>query len=188
MSALGRRFEDMPAAVGWPQEPTGDALLDATLRPNRSLPNLGFIALMVAIVAVTSSAGLYFWLQGAWPVVGFFGLDVFLVWLAFRLSYRQGRLRERVHVTTDQLTVVRQHPTGHAQHWVLSPFWARVQVVDPQEHDNQVRVVSHGKTLILGAFLSPDERLDFAASLSLALNRARDARFDGEGDVVAPAE
>lgn len=180
-----RSFEDMPAQVGWPDAPAGNALLDATLAPSRSLPNLGFWALMVTIVGVSVSAGAYFASMGAWPVLGFFGLDVVLVWLAFRLSYRQGRLRERVHVSAEQVTVVREHPGGHVQHWVLSPFWARLHVDDPEEHHVRLRVVSHGKTLILGAFLPPEERVDFAASLVRALNRARDARFDGEGDVVS---
>lgn len=188
MTRSRQRYEDMPAVMGWPDEPAGEALLDATLAPNRSLPNVGFWALMAAILAITTTAGAYFLSKGAWPVVGFFGLDVLLVWLAFRLSYRQGRLRERVHVSAERLTVVRQHPTGHVQHWLLSPFWARVHLDDPEEHHSRVRVVSHGKTLILGAFLSPEERVDFATSLSRALNRARDVRHEDDGGSLAPAE
>lgn len=169
----------MPATVGWPPQPEGVALLDAELTPNRSLHNVGFLVLMATLVVMSFSAGLVFLLMGAWPVMGFFGLDVLLVWLAFRLSYRQGRLRERVRVTADAVTVMRQQPTGHVQHWTLSPIWARVAIEDPVEHESLVRLTSHGKTLVLGAFLSPDERGAFAKALKAALSAARDVRFPG---------
>ena len=37
-------------------------------------------------------------LTGAWPVMGFFGLDVLLVYVAFKLNYRSGRLYETVEL------------------------------------------------------------------------------------------
>ena len=43
---------------------------------------------MVAIGAVSFVAGVVFLLMGAWPVFGFFGLDVLLLYWAFRLNYR----------------------------------------------------------------------------------------------------
>ena len=38
-------------------------------------------------------------LAGAWPVIGFFGLDVALIYLAFKLNYRSGRLYETIELT-----------------------------------------------------------------------------------------
>ena len=63
--------------------------------------------LMMALVACSFAAGLAFWLMGAWPVVGFFGLDILLVQFAFRLNYRAARAAEEISLTRDRLTVRR---------------------------------------------------------------------------------
>ncbi|WP_425410669.1 DUF2244 domain-containing protein [Hyphococcus sp.] len=149
------------------------AFFDAVLYPNRSLPNAGYIAVMSIVIGANILFGTYFYALGAWPVIGFCGLDVFAVWLAFKLSYWQGRLRERVRVTQDDMLVARVLPSGHETRWRLQPFWTRVSIDRPVKHESQVRVTSKGGVLILGAFLSPDERARFAESLSDALNRTR---------------
>lgn len=149
-----------------------DAVFDAVLIPNRSLPNAGFLAVMAIVIAANIVFGVYFFSIGAWPVIGFCGLDVFLVWLAFRISYRQGRLRERVIVRSRDLRVSRVLPSGHESRWRLDPYWTRVVIDRPDEHEAQVRIVSKGRSLVLGAFLSPDERMSFGRSLADALARA----------------
>ena len=149
------------------------AVFDAVLRPNRSLPNSGFIAVMAAVCIVNFFAGLVFFLQGAWPVIGFCGLDILLVWGAFKLSYRQGRLRERVVVTPEALTVQRILPSGHETRWSLQPYWTRLALERAGEHDARVRLVSHGRSLFLGAFLAPEEREEFGRALKTALDAAR---------------
>lgn len=154
--------------------PDGEpSLFDAVLYPNRSLPNSGFLAVMAVVIGSNLFFGTYFYLLGAWPVIGFCGLDVFLVWLAFKLSYRQGRLRERVRITEDDMWVARVLPSGHETRWRLQPYWTRVSIDQPVRHESQVRVTSKGGILILGSFLSPEERGRFAEALSDALGRAR---------------
>lgn len=178
-----RSIEDMaPVMKGRALEPVvparcgeNPALFDAILYPHRSLPNAGFIAVMAVVIAVNLTLGLSFYLIGAWPVLGFCGLDIFLVWLAFRLSYRQGRLHERVRIEPDAMWVARVLPSGHETRWRLHPFWARVSIDRPVKHESQVRVTSKGRTLILGSFLSPRERGEFAEALAAALARARNA-------------
>jgi len=149
------------------------SLFDAILSPNRSLPNSGFLAVMSIVIGANITFGVYFYALGAWPVIGFCGLDVFLVWLAFKLSYRQGRLRERVLITPRDMWVARVLPSGHEMRWRLQPFWTRVEIDKPIGHESQVRVTSKGNTLILGAFLSPEERGRFADALARALGQAR---------------
>lgn len=156
-----------------PTQEDRHALFDAVLYPNRSLPNAGFLAVMAVVIGANILFGAYFYAIGAWPVIGFCGLDVFLVWLAFKLSYRQGRLREHVHMNEDELWVSRILPSGHESRWRLQPAWTRVSIDRPLAHESQVRVTSKGETLILGAFLSPEERDRFAGALNFALGRAR---------------
>src|SRR5882724_12431322 len=81
--------------------------LDTVLAPHRSLPPIGFLAVMASFGGISFVAGIYFVLHGAWPVMGFFGLDVALVYLAFRVNYRSARREERIRLLGDALTVER---------------------------------------------------------------------------------
>ena len=147
---------------------------DAVLMPHRSLSPTGFWVLMTLISAVSFVSGMFFALHGAWPVFGYFGLDVLLIYLAFRASYRSARLYETVKLTTDALVVERIGPGGRRARWSFQPYWLRVEMDDPPQHHSQLRLTSHGRSLVLGAFLSPGERFEFAAALNAALRRQRD--------------
>jgi uncharacterized membrane protein len=155
-----------------PEAAPGETLFDAVLYPNRSLPNAGFLAVMAIVISANILFGIYFFSIGAWPVIGFCGLDVFLVWLAFKLSYRQGRLKERVIIREGDMRVSRVLPSGHESRWRLQPHWARVVIDREGQHEARVRVVSRGRSLVLGAFLAPEERVAFGRSLADAVARA----------------
>ena len=148
---------------------------DAVLTPHRSLSPTGFWVLMTLVSAVSFVSGMFFALHGAWPVFGYFGLDVLLIYLAFRASYRSARLYETVKLTADALVVERIGPGRRRARWSFQPYWLRVELDDPPQHHSQLRLTSHGRSLVLGAFLSPGERFELAAALSQALRRQRDA-------------
>jgi uncharacterized membrane protein len=74
-------------------------LFSALLTPHRSLSRTGFMVLMGFICAVSFAAGLVFLLMGAWPVLGFFGLDVLVIWWAFRINFRDAKATEEISVT-----------------------------------------------------------------------------------------
>jgi uncharacterized membrane protein len=101
------------------QEP---GIFRAVLAPHRSLSPAGFIALMTVIGIVGFVAGTAFFLLGAWPVVGFLGLDVAVIYLAFRLNYRSGRLRETIELQPEALTVTRHHPSGRREAFTFNPY------------------------------------------------------------------
>lgn len=165
--------ETWPAEAEAPEPFDGPLFMDAELAPNRSLANPAFIALMMAIAVITFTAGILFVTIGAWPVTGFFGLDAVLVWLAFKISYRDGRAREWVRVNARDIEVVRRHPTGHMQRFRLPTTWIRLQLNDPDEHHVQIALSAHGRALVLGNFLSPNERRAFCDALGRAIDAAR---------------
>ena len=66
--------------------------LDVTLLPYRSLSKRGFRNLMFTVSFIFFSIGVYFWYLGAWPVFGFLGLDVFLLYYAFKINYKSEKL------------------------------------------------------------------------------------------------
>lgn len=154
--------------------PDGRTHFHAVLHPHRSLARPGFLALMGVLLVVNVGLGTLFWVHGAWPVVGFLGLDMLAVYAAFRVNYRSGRLYEEVRLTDTVLRVDRVWPSRRMRTWRFEPYWLKVQIDDPPRHESQVKLVSHGQTLTVGAFLSPDERADFAKALGDALSRWRD--------------
>ena len=148
-------------------------LFDAILQPNTSLKPKGFMLLMVAIASVSFVVGMVFMVAGAWPVVGFLGLDVALIYLAFKANYRWARMYETVRLTSDSLLVERISPSGKVQRWSFQPYWLKVQIDTPVKHDSQLVLSSHGKRLKIGAFLTADERLELAHALQDALAKLR---------------
>ena len=177
MSAICR-----PAPVGPETDAKGNplplardaALFDAELRPHRSLSPRGFVLLMAGVCAISFTGGLAFFLAGAWPVVGFFGLDIFLIQLAFRMNYRAARASEDVELYPDRLTVRRTKPNGRQTEFSLNPYWARLEVErHPEIGVTGVKIASHGKRFTIAAFLGPHERESFADAFSAALAEAR---------------
>jgi uncharacterized membrane protein len=175
------RIEPFPAK---PPRPSGAVYMDAVLAPNRSLSAQGLRIVMLATAAISFVSGLFFLSLGAWPVIGFFGLDVVLVWLAFRASFRSGqRQREMVLVASDMIQVGRRPAKGPEQWWGLSPHFARVDVEDPDGWEAQVALAAGPDRLALATFLSPAERVGFARALRDAIAQARSERHSSEGRV-----
>lgn len=148
-------------------------LFDALLTPYRSLSPTGFTILMSAIGLVAFAAGLAFYLIGAWPVIGFGGVELGLFWLMFRLNYRSARISERVRLTPGSLTVERRDLEGEVERWSFPAYWLRVELAEPTEPDSPLVLSSHGRSLAIGRFLPPGERLEFANALRAALATAR---------------
>lgn len=158
-----------------PRPPAGGGpfVMNAELRPHRSLPNWAFRMLIGVLVVAMGLAGAFYALTGAWPVLGFFGLDLLLILWAFRASYKAGTMRERVRVAGDGVWVTRHHPTGHRQDFYVPATTLRIDLVAAGRHEAQLRLVSRGAVLILGHFLPPDERTEFGTALQKAVERAR---------------
>ena len=158
------------ARAGSPEPP----IFSTVLRPYRSLSARGFAVLMVAIGACTFAIGLSFWLLGAWPVVGFLGLDLLLIQFAFRMNYRAARAAEEISLTRDRLSVTAISPSGIAVETGFNPYWARLEVDrHPEIGVTGVRIASHGNRLDVARFLGPREREVFAAALGAALASVR---------------
>lgn len=149
------------------------ASFDAVLYPHRSLDPKGFRALCIFLGLASVAVGIVFINMGAWPIVGFFGLDALLLYLGFKATYRSGRLRETVRLDAEGLHVTRTHPNGKVQRWKLEPYWVQVRLDDPPQHQSQLILASHGKGLEIGTFLAPHEKGEFAQALRDALHRHR---------------
>ncbi len=152
--------------------------MDALLQPNRSLSANGFRTVMLSMAAMSFFASLIFLSMGAWPVMGFFGLDVALIYLAFKVNFKSGeRERETVRVTAQEIAISKTCYRGQTGWWHVSPSFARVQVNQLNEYEAQVSLTAGGTTVPLATCLSSPERLAFAKALQTALDSARNERY-----------
>jgi uncharacterized membrane protein len=155
------------------QEAQPAETFNAILTPHRSLSPFGFLVLMSSIALVSFVVGMYFLLLGAWPILGFFGLDVLLIYVAFRLNYRSGREYERVELSPRLLKLTRVDPRGLAESYDFNPYWVRVGLTEEADGRTIMWLTSHGRELVFGRFLSDDERREFVEALRSALMSAR---------------
>ena len=129
---------------------------------------------MALVGGLSFIGGMFFFLLGAWPVIGFLGLDVLLVYWAFRANYRAAAAFEEVTVTPSELRLRRVSHRGEVAEWTLNPVWTKL---DREKHEEfgllKLFLVSRGRRLSVAGFLSPKERESFAAALSAALGEAR---------------
>jgi uncharacterized membrane protein len=167
--------ERAPETYGTFAAPPGggeDAMFDAVITPHRSLTRRGFAILMSAIGFFSFATGLAFAFMGAWPVMGFFGIDVALIYWAFRLNFRSARAFEHVLLTRDMLFIRRSDPRGRVVETRIQPYWLRVSERGG-EGPGEIRLTSHGRTYSIGAWLTAQERGEFLVALESALQRLR---------------
>ncbi|MEM1372719.1 MAG: DUF2244 domain-containing protein [Pseudomonadota bacterium] len=156
-----------------------EGVFKAILTPHRSLSGRGFFLVMLFVAVVCAGWGLYFASLGAWPILGFFGLDVLIIYVAFRMNYRDGRAYEAVDVTPEALTLTRVAPSGRKDRFTFQTYWVRVLLSEWPDGRTVLRLASHGEELVFGTFLTDDERKDFAVALRDALQKARNPNLSG---------
>lgn len=127
--------------------------LNLTIYPHRSLSKKGFKILMLVIIFLCLTGGIIFWFMGAWPVFGFFGLDILLIYLAFKINYKSGEVYERIVIASEKFKISRGFPSGKVQTWELNPYWARVELIKIQNQSKLI-ISSKEKVVSIGSFLN----------------------------------
>jgi len=151
------------------QTPNPAARQTFVLRPHRSLSAPGFLIFMSVYGAISFVAGIVFYSMGAWPVLGFCGLDVALVWWAFRANYFAARQSETIELTADEVTVCASDPRGRTRTSRFNPYWLRVDVLEQAGDVCELRLRAKGRGVAVGRFLSDPERRDLAVALREAV-------------------
>ncbi len=147
----------------------------ATLTAYRSLNARNFNLVMILFGGVTGVAGLWFLAQGAWPVFGFFGLDVLALYIAFRVNYRAGRAFEEIAVSRARLRVRKVAANGSAREFSFNPYWARLVVARRPEGVVDLSIAHRQERLAIAQVLNPEDRESFAKAFAAALATARAA-------------
>ncbi len=156
------------------REPLDREIFSARLSPHRSLTRRGVRILLSVFAAACLLTGIRFAILGAWPVLGFLGLDILLLYLAFRANFRAAPAYEHVRVTPLELQLARVSARGARAEWRFHPAWVQLE---RQEHEEfgveRLALVSRGRRVEIARFLGPDQKAEFADALSRALSIAR---------------
>ena len=154
--------------------------LDAVLQPPRSLSPRGFGRLMAGFAAAALCASLAFASIGAYPVLGFFGVELLALYLVFRLSFQAQTARTYLRVTAEAVDVRKVDGRGRERRARLPAGFARVEL-DPDGRGAQaLRLAVAGRAYAIGEHLTPEERESLAHALRQALRAARCERYEGE--------
>lgn len=159
-------------------EANTSTIFAAKLTPYRSLGRKGFLVLMICLSLICFTAGAAFYAIGAWPVLGFFGLDVLIIFIAFKLNYRAAREYEVITLSNDALDIKQVSAKGTENQHSFNPFWVRLAIERKEDEGvTGLTLTSHGESLKVGNFLNPGDRETFGNALQDALRRARQPVF-----------
>lgn len=142
-----------------------------TLTPHRSLSREGFVVLMLIVVLMNFAGGLLFLVLGAWPVAGFMGLDVLLIWWAFRRNFADANCVEHITVEQDLVTLKRVSAAGSEETLEFNRRWLKVELEYDvtREMVGRLLLVYRGVLTEVGSFLGRDERQSLSKALRVAL-------------------
>jgi uncharacterized membrane protein len=155
-------------------DPWNAQIFAARIRPHRSLNQQNYRLLLMIFCGAAFFTTLPFLFLGAWPVVGFMGLDVLLFWWAFRVNFRDARAYEDVSVTPLELRLAKVSPRGERAEWSWNPIWVRLVREEDEDYGvTRVALVSREREVEVAGFLGPDARAEFAAGLARALAEAK---------------
>lgn len=143
------------------------------LFPPRSLSRRAARNIVLFLAGLTTTIGFIFWSIGAWPVIGFLGVDVLLLSLAFYFSFRSARQEERIELGRANLRVTRISVRGERQEFDFQPYWLRVELERGEDEQSALFLRTHGKSLEIGQFLGADEKENLAEKLEAVLRQTR---------------
>lgn len=144
-----------------------------TLRPNRSLSREGLATIIAIVAGLNLAAGLFFWIMGAWPIVGFMGLDVALIWWALRRNWSEGESFEQISIAGDEVTLLRKPWRGEASSRHFNRRWLRVELEfdEARELVGRLHLAYRGRRHEIGSFLGAEDRQSLAKALRQALQQ-----------------
>ena len=126
---------------------------------------------MLSLGFISFIAGITFMLKGAWPVFGFFGLDVLLVYVFFKINFRSGRKKEIIILTKNKLIIEFYDEKKFLKRHYLDPNWIKINLIKIKNEISKLKITSKNKSIVIGSFLRHEEKIDVVKSLEKALKK-----------------
>ena len=130
--------------------------------------------LMAGIAAVIFLTSIPFYILGAWPVVGFLGLDIILIYLAFRYNNRAALTYEEIVLSRIELLFRAVTWRGSVRETRFNPLWTRLEREEhPEFGTERIEIVQGRRRIEVAKHLGRAERGDFADAFESALITAK---------------
>ena len=130
-------------------------------RRNNSLGPGGRRGVFAFIFVVSVGIAAAFAVLGAWLILPFAGLEMLVLYLAFRYVDRHAADYELIAIDGDRVEV-ESFEGGRRRRHEFNRQWARLVVVGDGE---RVALRSHGRELEIGRFVGAERRLEIAREL-----------------------
>jgi uncharacterized membrane protein len=113
--------------------PADKLVFSARLHPNHSLSRNGRFFVLAGTVLVGVFISIPLSLLGAWPVIGFYGLDIMALYIAFRVCNARALDYEELILTEVELLFRKVSHKGSNREWRFNAFWVRLQREEHKE-------------------------------------------------------
>ena len=139
-----------------------------TARRNNSLSSSGRRLVFAFILTVSFGiAAVFSFGFGAWPIMPFAGIEMAVLYVAFRYVDGHAGDYERITIKGDSVAVeVREG--GRVAHFELNRYWAQVVCEREGAH---LALRSHGREIEVGRHMCDEQRLEMARGLARELRR-----------------
>ncbi|MGA9025037.1 MAG: DUF2244 domain-containing protein [Steroidobacteraceae bacterium] len=136
------------------------------LKPNCSLTLPAARVFFVSICGFSLVVALLATLQGFWPVLPFWGLEMLGLGLALRSSLRRRLWTQTLLITESQVSLVTRSRNGEAKQ-EFARHWAKVRLRSPRmrQYPSRLMIESRGRSFEVGSFLTEEERCRLAERL-----------------------
>ena len=141
------------------------------LSPNKSGTTRNIHIIIGLLLCLFIPTGLVFSLLGAWPVFGFMGIELGLLYIAFRCNQRDAKAYERLSLNNDSFVFERHDPWRGYESWTFQPQWLQVKIDHSNEYETCLTLNSKGKHLAFGIYLTSNEKSAVAELLFTALKQ-----------------
>ncbi len=135
-----------------------------TFKPNCSLSTSGKVKVVLLLTVIPCSIGVGFSLLGAWLVLPFVGIEIFALGYAFYHVNSHASDYESISIDGDSLVVERCNGQHVSQH-LLNPYWAKVVRRELSNGELCLSLLSHGKEIEVGRYLTRKQRESLAEQL-----------------------
>ena len=101
---------------------------------------------------------------------GFIGLDVALLYYAFKINYKSGEIFETLKIEKETFLITRNFPSGKQQSWNLEPYWASVELNSQKRNEENLILKSKDKVVLVGSFLNYNDKRKLFDRIQEAIN------------------
>lgn len=149
-------------------------IFEAKLHGHRSLSRKGLFLLMAFVGVAGVLVSIPFLLLGAWPIAGFMGVDVLLIYLAFRYNNATAQAYEQIILSRIELLFRSVSWRGKVREIRFNPLWTRLEMQEHPEFGVEKLSLVQGRARVeIAGMLGRDERSEFASDFQRALAESR---------------